>query len=149
MTTTQLKTQQLSAIKLAQSNLKFLALTSAQKRRQIAKDVIAMVTAKDGINVEARNCYMEIIGEHHSGLDLQDLLTATPDDCTVCAIGAMFAAHVRRLDNVTTSDDYTEPEFQMATLKDYFPARMLRSIENAFEYFEDGDDSDTDSPVKV
>ena len=125
---------------IERSNSKFLKMTPAKQRVQIAKDVIAALKAK---RLEAEHqTYLQVGGyitenrilENESD-SFKDTLKTIPT-CTVCAKGAIFTCTVARKNKVTNEQAMSQNwdcDSLSKSLKGTFSAHQLRLIETEFE----------------
>src|ERR1700690_2285001 len=125
---------------IERSNSKFLKMTPAKQRVQIAKDVIAALKAK---RLEAEHqTYLQVGGyitenrilENESD-SFKDTLKTIPT-CTVCAKGAIFTCTVARKNKVTNEQAMSQNwdcDPLSKSLKGTFSAHQLRLIETEFE----------------
>lgn len=109
------------ARKIAASNAKFLAMTSAQKRVALAKDVLSALAAK------------EMTEKHNVYCDFRE------SACNVCALGALFVA-AEPLLNEEAKYESDGPGFHNDTAMRHaldaagiFTTQQLWSIEGSFE----------------
>ncbi len=124
------------------SNKKFKKMTPAQKRVQIARDVIAQLRAgqfeaQQGVYVDS-NFRLK---DSDLTKQLSDILPKVPK-CTVCGIGSAFLCAISRADNMTV-EDATEGNYGSTVgvegdtaydyLRAFFSTKQLNAIENAFE----------------
>lgn len=121
----------------AKSNMKFARMSPSQKRVEICKDVISMLAlpSNQGPTIE-RGVYFNVNDEAINGSsDLQTIACDSPDSCTVCGIGAMFLAHVRKMDGITIeeSNELDDRWELVGEMIGYFPEEQLLQIECAFE----------------
>jgi len=124
------------------SNEKFQKLTNAQKRVQIAQDVIkslnaGKLVAEQGVYV-ARNRPTKMLGtdlfDEEIVCELDTVLEKIPK-CNVCALGGLFVEAVKRYDKIKT-DEISAGPWQNELhyyLKKFFSIDQLKMIEDAFE----------------
>lgn len=114
----------------------FANLTAAQKRVEIAKDVIAALDANKIEAVQGTYGTVEL-KEYRSLRDSTDLRSLMPDmaRCEVCAMGAVFVAAVGRENNfdINPEDPFWRAEDIIERLRGIFTPRQLRLMESAFE----------------
>ena len=146
--------------KVVKSNAAFNKSTKAEKRVQIAKDVLEQLklkrmTAEKGsyISLNEINTWNHAIGKKtpsrnfddtlvNGNIQIQDILLNAPS-CTVCALGAVFTATVERCDKFKVSDLsdaplgddrlYIDSGDMHKYLSPYFSRSQLTVIEDAFE----------------
>ncbi len=128
--------------KITKKNEAFEKLTKAQKRVQIAKDVIKSLNngkllASQGVYV-TRNRPTKTLG--HDLFDdkvtcgLDTVLEKIPK-CKVCALGGLFVEAVKHHNDITT-DEITPNPWQNELhnyLNKFFSIEQLHMIEDAFE----------------
>lgn len=140
-------TNKKAAAKLNARNKRFLALTKAERRVAIAKDVLKQLRlnvyqASPGTYVCIRN------GLKRDALaddQLCDVLSLTaPSRCAVCARGAMFLSAVMKFDNYRVGDCYALGREMSQSLyvgdsdfneyeNHFFSPQQIDLIESAFE----------------
>lgn len=121
-------------LKIAKKNLEFASLSNAEKRVQIAKDVLAQLALKK-IQPE-QGAYVE---------------SSNGETCQACALGALFVCTAVRTGNKledvvldAASDDYFGFDHIREQLSPLFSEAQLGKIERAFEGWGAGDEpSDT------
>ncbi len=74
--------------------------------------------------------------------DLQSALKIIKPICRVCAVGSMFISAVRKFDGFN-SNGYWYDEAMKRILRRFFTSAEVRNIEEAFEFREHGEHSDT------
>lgn len=128
--------------KITKKNEVFEKLTKAQKRVQIAQDVIkslnaGKLVAEQGIYV-TRNRKTKALGkelfDENVTCGLDTILEKIPK-CNVCALGGLFVEAVKRHDKITTDEISSDPwQHELHYyLKKFFSVEQLRMIEDAFE----------------
>lgn len=119
---------------------KFNALTKPEKRIAIARDVLAQIAAEK-IEVEGGSYFqldLPVTCKFTEDTDLQSLLPKARE-CTVCAKGALFFAHVGIADKVTVgyqryrSSVCLDEVDVCSPLLAYFTQSQLDAIEGCFE----------------
>lgn len=101
---------------IADKNKAFKKLSKAEKRVQIARDVLAQLKtgylkAKPGVYLESRGLnkltdyYGCILNPGDAASEMKDILDKDKS-CTVCGIGSLFVCAVRRLDNLKIQEIY-------------------------------------------
>lgn len=142
----QIKSKTASQVK--KSNAKFKKMTAAEKRVQIAKDVIAQLDTKrlrafEGVYVRGRGGSSNLkidpevfLLDETLDTEVRDLLAP---QCDVCAKGGLFVAAVDRFDKLKLGDDLcpignhggcSDP---VEYLTGFFEYNQLELIEYAFE----------------
>jgi hypothetical protein len=141
------------AKRIAKRNSAFDKASPARKRIIIAKDVIKQLElkkliAKTGVyfvpgNFKRVSAHLFDIDTELEGFknkELQEVIKK--NTCTVCALGSMFACHIRINDNYKLSENNISklsgnnrhtPQDEMHELLKYFGHRQLALIEIAFE----------------
>lgn len=127
---------------IQKSNEAFELLSPAQKRVQIAKDVLAQLD----LNGKSRKIHI-VAGEYFSTefnneellkddeVELQNIVTQPEFQCNVCAKGALFVTKALNYNNCSVKSDLENifsDDIVMA-LSGIFDTEMLDNIENAFE----------------
>lgn len=115
----------------------FKKMTLAQKRVAIAKDVIADLRAKryiaeHGTYLDLGKFEYDENGKRMLPEDGRDVLLSLPK-CSVCAIGAVFCAVVKRKDKIEQSDLIWASDHDMIEFVKIFSEEQLRLMEVAFE----------------
>ncbi len=129
-------------------------LTKAQARVEIAKDVIAGIKADKfrathtyadldlmgDVGERAREVYDKLTetwdGEEQSyskKVDWMAVLNLPKASCDVCAIGACFAATVRRENKFSAPTTSVEREDVVKRMRNYFSPGQLDKLESAYE----------------
>lgn len=109
--------------------MKSKRLTKAEKRVQIAKDVIEQILAKK---------YSAVSGDYVSSTSMvplnKEVLNRDNPKCKVCACGSLILSAIRLFNRhtcpITTNGSHIKA---MTLLKDWFSLAQLISIESAFE----------------
>lgn len=123
-------------------NARFAAMTPAQQRVTIAKDVldwleIGKITARPGTYMRFDVMAPAEVEDDYAWrrtTEAQDVLVQPGQSCTACALGSIFACTVGRADNIKVRDfQYAGQDDQHAYLAPYFSQRQLWLIESAFE----------------
>lgn len=124
------------ADRIRRTNASFLRATAAEKRVQIARDVLAQIKAKRIIpqstyftNAPIENAVRGL------KLELQEVFSKMPN-CRVCGIGACFVTVVERLDDIGTDDivlDSRYDQIEYLEQKKIFTGPQLDIIEDCFE----------------
>lgn len=123
-------------------NEAFAAMTPAQQRVAIAKDVLKWI-ALDRL-VPTTGSYFDVwnkaalgIGSnayYRKKLDGQEALLKPEVKCSVCALGGLFACTVARANSITLYDVNIAGQGAMHEyLAPYFDRRQLLLVESAFE----------------
>ena len=140
---------------IKKTNAEFEAMTPAQKRVQIAKDVIFQLDigrikggsvyfdAPKPFFKEYDKCLQRSSWDGYKpaekpDVELQDLFSKMPS-CTVCGIGSVFVSAVDRLDQLKASDTdglCKEPMVAYLQEQKIFCSEQLDLIENAFEGYD-------------
>jgi plasmid maintenance system antidote protein VapI len=121
--------------KLAKRNKRFVALSNADKRVAIARDVLASLAAEKVIALSGT--YIDTLGDGPGVFslppsdDAQVWLEDAPT-CTTCALGAMMLSCVRKANNATLGMLRGRSNIT-ARLAVHFDRRQLDLIETAFE----------------
>lgn len=104
-----------TAERIRKANKRFAAMTKAQKRVAIAKDVLAALATKK-IEAESGTYYLrtKALGDKLNG-----------EQCNACAIGALFACQVERT-----------PKLKLTDASDYYDSTDVYWDEDAHEYKE-------------
>lgn len=119
-------------------NAAFLALKPAQRRIQIARDVIAQIggriTARAGTYFDTRDLRNINISDEAQAQTVFKKITS----CTVCAIGSLFLCGVDRANAVTVGQielggGSVDGSDAKRYLRKFFSIRQLALIETAFE----------------
>lgn len=127
--------------RIRRENKKFMALKPAEKRVQIARDVIAQLDAKR--LVAKRFSWLRPdfrIDELAAGTDLQPVFAASKR-CVGCAIGGLFMCAVERANDLkaedmglsSLEDNSFEGQDAMRYLRRFFTKDQINMIETAFE----------------
>ncbi len=149
--------------KIEKANAAFKAMTAAEKRVAIAKDVLkhiksAVVLPMTGAYVQSgleEKDFKKFVGLRTKDVQLQDIYAATKT-CDVCALGAMFFCTVKVANNLTLDKiQYTPSHIDIGDeeigspgqsdiyryMERYFNRDQLALIESAFEceWMEDHD----------
>lgn len=106
-------------LKIAKKNLAFASLSNAEKRVQIAKDVLAQLALKKLI--PEQGTYVE---------------SSNGESCTACALGALFACTAVRVGNkelIEEASNYWGFDQIREQLTPLFSEQQLGKIECAFE----------------
>jgi hypothetical protein len=132
--------------RILRSNEAFAKMSPAEKRVQIAKDVLTSLDAKR--IVATTNTYLDAyskkLGPYDEGyygrleqlnaLDAQDELLNGGVQCSVCAIGSVFTCAVERMDKITVGE---MKMFNKTDMLDYvgefFSSQQLELMECTFE----------------
>lgn len=143
--------------RVAKANKSFEKLSTADKRVQIARDVLAQLASKRLIATPGT----WLAGSNEGNLfskkdleknpDLQKILKNT-EECTGCALGGMFMCAVERADELKLGDLSVESQDmkQLQTedvfeyMEKFFSRDQLDAIESAFEQG-DGASNDLDA----
>lgn len=115
---------------ILKGNSKFKSLSKAEKRVQIAKDVIVQIKLKF-LMPQTGNYFQSSLITRHIGEELQSVLSKLPS-CNVCAIGSLFVCDVMRTDNFKVND-YMNDDAKMKSKLKYFSLFQLELMETAFE----------------
>ena len=107
---------------------------------RLAKDVLLLMDSEKFINVSRGYGYVSELRNFFPSFrwgsprpDLKEkLLSAPAQKCRVCAIGALFIAHVLREDRCRFNTDFGKSEIVLQ-LANVFSASQLNLIEAAFE----------------
>jgi hypothetical protein len=130
------------------SNAKYAAMSRAEKRVAIAKDVIRAIHGKQLIPTHGEYFSLgEPVDSHpEDHASLQELLPSLPA-CNVCAKGAILVCAVARQNKVTFGEAVDWTNFRAEILSRYlggvFTPNQLNLIEDAFETAYNGDQEDT------
>lgn len=126
---------------------RFQAMTDAQKRVAIAKDVIAQLEsgliikaksgtyfASEGVNKAVAKAIQKSDDDWLDDieLDLRDVLVSEQPTCSACAVGSMFICATLRQDNFNVVGDDIDRSSMEGQLT-YFEPDQLWAIEDAFE----------------
>jgi hypothetical protein len=138
-------------ITIKKKNEAFLKLSPAQKRVEIAKDVIKQLNSKKLI--AAHMVYVRTEIDNIEGITPETQLKKIFDKseyCRVCGIGSLFVCTVKRANAIVCSDvmgctckscisDMSDVDQETITsyLKKYFSVKQLQYIEIAFESRDD------------
>lgn len=118
-------------------NSEFKAMSKAEKRVAIAKDVIAQIKAKRYI--PKTGDYISFIST--CGLSVNDSIQKNFDkvECQVCGIGSMFMSNIKFTNKFTLESIPHSGVKQAQILLKYFSKQDLILIECIFEDWEDID----------
>ena len=121
--------------KIKKSNKKFRAMTAAQKRVAIAKDVIAQIKCgKFSINAGFFGTIHGADGSRTGDAADQKFLKSKQfTSCEVCAVGAAIVSGIRLFNKVQINDGEITCGSAMGLATQYFTEQQVRLIENAFE----------------
>lgn len=143
---------------MSAKNKKFHALTKAEKRIAIAKDVLKWIS-KDKIN-PVKGTYVKLPGEFTSTISEESPLDKVfeTEQCKACALGACFIAMVDLGNNIKLGDIFKRDEyddsFEQERINDWdmknhlnkiFNKTQMDLIESAFET----DDMSTNGGWKI
>lgn len=119
-------------LSIEEANAQFALLSDAEKRVAIAGDVIKWVQA-DRLNLRSTYWRLPEASDARPGADLRELLS-DGQPCECCAKGAIFFAHVMRLDQVKTAGlgGYAST-CEMRVAMPYFNNGSWDDVEFAFE----------------
>lgn len=112
----------------------FSELTVHEQKLRIVKDAIAQIKA--GTLVATECVYFQFRSFPHElalTIDLKTVLLNNKTKCEVCAKGALFAACVTNVNEVSVDDDISTNGFQRDKLSKWFKELELNMIEAAFE----------------
>ena len=143
--------------RITKANKDFDKMSAAEKRVQIARDVLAQLASKRLIATTGTWLAGSDEGDLFSRKDvdknpeLQKVLSSTKK-CAGCALGGMFMCAVERADNLKLGDlsDDSQSQKQLQTddvfayMEQFFSLEQLHQIEAAFEQG-DGHASDEDA----
>lgn len=144
------------AVKRLAKKIDLSKLTKNQARVEIAKDVIAGIKAKTlrashtyadldlgpGARMIDRNAFRKATEkfDYDSGkwlgdgkIDWKDTLAIPNVRCDVCAIGACFAATVRRENKFSSRNNSVDREEVVHRMRSYFTDDQLTCLESAYE----------------
>ena len=125
---------------------RFMKLTPNKQRIAIAKDVIAMIDSKKII--PSYNIGYMSFSANFSNKKVELCEIIETNQCRVCALGGMLAAHVMKVDNFRIDGDCLNSihRFEITDqLEDYFSIEQLDLIESAFEVSHMGSSLPVDS----
>lgn len=125
------------ADRIRRTNASFLKATAAEKRVQIAYDVLAQIEAKRIIpqSTYFTNAPIESAVRGLKNMELQEVFSKMPN-CRVCGIGACFVTAVDRLDDLETDEvvlDSRDAQTEYLRRKKVFTGQQLDIIEDCFE----------------
>jgi hypothetical protein len=143
---------------MADLNVLFEALSAADKRVAIAKDVLLHLAAEKILAERGTYLQVELTGETPLSPDDQvgDVIAARAEECIVCALGAMVVSTAKIADKLSLgqgcSIDSWEGRNSFAVggltcyryLEGYFDGQQLRAIEAAFECGDGNFDGDAE-----
>lgn len=127
-------------------------MTKAEKRVEIAKDVLKQIKANkyiptsgiwvmdsDGYEVEDLISYARQVAEEADAVDLKkDVICKLNGTCSVCALGSLFVSAIDKFNHTKLNPgyrvDWTESEdSEYNPLLKWFSAKQLLLIETTFE----------------
>lgn len=129
--------------RLKAANARFKKLTKAQQRLAIAKDVIFQLKMRE---IKAGSTYLTAktlyLNYDHPSEKLEGIETAEAlcqEQCTVCGIGSLFVAAVKKNDKLPLTDFLTDVnvndkrDAEVRYLSKWFDSEQLDQIEDYYE----------------